>query len=197
MESLGPVPGTTPYLDVHADDAACWRYTAVMVLVQVLAFGRVSDNRTRRRTRRAAKAEREKNRHEQTECVEEPIDRKSGRIVTNGGLDGAADSIDETSDCHLLVNGHAVASRKSKSTRGPRPEYDLLKKVVAPDGRKADSEAKLTCSNENGIMSKGLFEESGNGASMKEPSEEGLMSEGLETESEASLTETSEEEMII
>lgn len=56
MESLGPVPASKPYMDMHADDQLCWSYTAIMVFIQLLVFGRVQDNRVRRKSARAAKA---------------------------------------------------------------------------------------------------------------------------------------------
>lgn len=120
-----------------------------MVVVQVLAFGKVQDNRVERRERKAAKAERERSRKEQIECAGEFIGRKSGKTM-NGGLDGVVDSIDESGDCY------------SRS--------------IAYDGK-----AKL-----NGAAATrvGLFEKA-------------AQTEGLEMESEASLTETSEEEMMI
>jgi hypothetical protein len=65
LQALGPVPGSTPYLDMHADEQLCWRYTAVMVVVQLLAIGSVKDNRGRRRGRLQRLAEgREKTREE-------------------------------------------------------------------------------------------------------------------------------------
>ncbi|KAI9850716.1 MAG: hypothetical protein M1838_005207 [Thelocarpon superellum] len=47
---VSPLPrygphATLPYLDVHANDNLCWSYTAFMVGVQLLAFGRVSGMR--------------------------------------------------------------------------------------------------------------------------------------------------------
>ncbi|TVY38379.1 hypothetical protein LOCC1_G006484 [Lachnellula occidentalis] len=54
MEHLGPVQGTTLYMDMHDDDQLCWKYTAVMVVVQLFAFGRVSEKRGQRKARKAA-----------------------------------------------------------------------------------------------------------------------------------------------
>ena len=114
----------------------------MMVVVQVLAFGRVQDNRVARRERKSAlKAEREK-RREVLELASEEM--KLAKSV--GGMDGAA-SIDEG--------------------------------------------ASLTSLNGNGLMNGGM-----NGAA-KMP-EKVTQAKGMdETESEASLTETSEEEMMI
>lgn len=61
FEVLGPPGNHDPYLDIHASDQLCWSYTAVMVVLQVLAYRRVSDNRELRRNISAArKAERER-----------------------------------------------------------------------------------------------------------------------------------------
>ncbi|PSS16505.1 hypothetical protein M430DRAFT_35283 [Amorphotheca resinae ATCC 22711] len=51
MESMGPVPGSKPYLDMHADDHLCWRYAVFMVVLQVLVYGRVQVNRIRTKSR--------------------------------------------------------------------------------------------------------------------------------------------------
>ncbi|KAG9243375.1 hypothetical protein BJ878DRAFT_120662 [Calycina marina] len=60
FESLGPVPGSKPFFDVHNNDQLCWGYTAVMVFVQALVFGKVQDNRIQRKAARVARTEREK-----------------------------------------------------------------------------------------------------------------------------------------
>jgi hypothetical protein len=44
IESLGPVPGSTLYLDMHANDRLCWKYTALMVLVQLLVMWKMHKN---------------------------------------------------------------------------------------------------------------------------------------------------------
>lgn len=54
-------------MDMHANDQLCWRYTAFMVVVQLIAFGGVSDKRGRRKARKAAILEREKLRREKTQ----------------------------------------------------------------------------------------------------------------------------------
>ena len=114
----------------------------MMVVVQVLAFGRVQDNRVARRERKSAlKAEREK-RREVLELASEEM--KLAKSV--GGMDGAA-SIDEGTG--------------------------------------------LTFMNGNGSMNGGV-----NGAA-KIPGKATQAEEMDEIESEASLTETSEEEMMI
>ncbi|KUJ16158.1 uncharacterized protein LY89DRAFT_75975 [Mollisia scopiformis] len=69
MESLGPSPGSTLYLDMHADDRLCWGYTGVMVVLQMLAIGRVQDNRDRRRAARTAKLEKERGNKEKLESM--------------------------------------------------------------------------------------------------------------------------------
>lgn len=85
IESIGPVRNAAPYLDMHADDQLCWGYTAVMVVVQVLAFGRVNENRVRRKSARAAEVERER-----LGAQEVGGDRKRNGHA-NGGVDGACD----------------------------------------------------------------------------------------------------------
>jgi hypothetical protein len=93
MESLGPLPGSTPFLDMHADDRLCWRYTILMVVVQLLSFVRVSDNRGRRKSaREAAKLERERLRKEKSEQIS---DHRMHVLTKASGigsyLDGACD----------------------------------------------------------------------------------------------------------
>ena len=120
-----------------------------MVVVQVLAFGRVQDNRVARRERRAAiKAERERMRKVEAERVGE--ERK---VVAKGmGVDGAQDSIEECEG-----NGHA-------------------------NGKMNGGFAGLNEAAKLSIMGP----------------EKATQREGVdEAESEESLTETSEEEMMI
>ena len=152
MESIGPVPGTTPYLDVHVDDALCWRYTAVMVVLQVLAFGRVSENRVQRRARKAAKVERERSWREQVECAGEAVDRKSSMMAMNNGLDGAANSIDENGDCHLGMNGHEVLNGKSKTNGTAHKMLDLSEEPVQIEELDMESETSLTETSEEEMM---------------------------------------------
>ena len=137
---------------MHADDALCWRYTAIMVVVQVLAFGRVQDNRVERRKRKAAKAEREKSRRDQVECAGEPDDRKSGANAMNGGLDGAGDSIDESVDCHMGLNAHEVISGKAKSNGVAHPIISLSEKRNQTEGLETESEASLTETSDEEMM---------------------------------------------
>ena len=93
MESLGPLPGSKLFLDMHADDKLCWRYTIVMVIVQLLSFIRVSDNRGRRRSaREAAKLERERVRKEKSEQIEQKKMHVVSQVSGIGSyLDGACD----------------------------------------------------------------------------------------------------------
>lgn len=61
LENLGPSITSGPYFDVHSNEQLCWGYTIFMVLVQVLAYGTVNDNRDQRKiAKAAAKAERER-----------------------------------------------------------------------------------------------------------------------------------------
>lgn len=51
LEDLGPLNNSKPCFDVHANDSLCWGYTMVMVVVQVLAFGKVSAARSARKVK--------------------------------------------------------------------------------------------------------------------------------------------------
>jgi hypothetical protein len=61
LENFGPAASLGPCFDVHNNGQLCLGYTALMVLVQILAYGKVNDTRVRKRSARAAaKAERER-----------------------------------------------------------------------------------------------------------------------------------------
>jgi hypothetical protein len=89
MESIGPVPGSVLYMDMHADDQLCWGYTFLMVLVQLFAFGRVQDNRSQRRERRERVRKERKERMERMERLERLGEQKS---ILVGAYDGSADT---------------------------------------------------------------------------------------------------------
>ena len=97
MESLGPLPGSDPFLDMHADDQLCWRYTIVMVIVQLFSFIRISDNRVRRRSaREAAKLERERIRKEKAEQKEQMKMHVPSKVSGIGSyLDGSCELPEE------------------------------------------------------------------------------------------------------
>ena len=97
MESLGPLPGSDPFLDMHADDKLCWRYTIVMVIVQLFSFIRISDNRVRRRSaREAAKLERERIRKEKAEQKEQMKMHVPSKVSGIGSyLDGSCELPEE------------------------------------------------------------------------------------------------------
>jgi hypothetical protein len=118
MENLGPLPGTKLFMDIHADEKLCWSYTAVMVFVQVLAFGHVQDNRVRRKSAKAAKIEREKARKEKLAAMEqERRERERGEQKSNGyvgGMDGMYDLLEEW-DGRNMVNGNGRANGVAKS----------------------------------------------------------------------------------
>ncbi|TVY87808.1 hypothetical protein LAWI1_G007504 [Lachnellula willkommii] len=134
MESIGPAHGTTLYMDMH-DDQLCWKYTAVMVVVQLFAFGRVSEKRGQRKARKAARLEKERLKKEKSEKSEKDLRQIISQAECN------AKSRDGT--CELPQNGAL--------------------KLASGNGH-ADDKVK--------------------NAGKK-----------LETESESSMTETSEEEM--
>lgn len=143
MESLGPLPGTKLAIDVHANEQLCWSYTAVMVLVQCLAFGRVQNNRVRRKSAKAAKIERERLRKEK--LTDDDLLQTAAKVqlasnIANHGTDGL-------------------------STSGKPEEY----------------------TNGKGHVTQSLLE-------LGEVRQNG---QRLELESEESMTETSEEEMMV
>ncbi|CAD6441266.1 58c5affb-ca0c-4fcb-8d11-31365e5198a9 [Sclerotinia trifoliorum] len=84
FESLGPLPGSQWAFDMHEDDALCWRYTAVMVIIQMWVFGRVSGNRISMKDARAVRIERERVRRERSAL----IDAESTSAKSTNGLDG-------------------------------------------------------------------------------------------------------------
>lgn len=123
MESLGPVRNAPPYLDMHADDQLCWGYTVVMVLVQVLAFGRVSDNRVQRKSAKAAKLERERIRKEKLEKAVEVRKQTASNVNghANGTLDGACDIPGEQKLPNGIANG-GMTNQVSSDER--RKDFD-------------------------------------------------------------------------
>jgi hypothetical protein len=139
MESLGPLPGSKPFLDMHADDKLCWRYTIVMVIVQLLSFIRVSDNRGRRRSaREAAKLERERLRKEKSEQIEQMKMRVVSQVSGIGSyLDGACDFPEEP-----YMNGTAHG------------EENGIVKIGKPDERRIESssDGSLTETSEEEMM---------------------------------------------
>ncbi|KAK2624470.1 hypothetical protein QTJ16_006420 [Diplocarpon rosae] len=89
MESIGPLRNAAPCLDMHADYRLCWSYTAVMVVLQIFAFGKVSNNRVRGTSVKAAKLERERTRKERLEEEMKPTPPKENGHINK--LDGAFD----------------------------------------------------------------------------------------------------------
>ena len=92
FEKLGPVPGSTLYMDIHADDQLCWKYTALMVVVQLVAFGKVSNNRGQRKAKKAARLEKERLKKEKSEKIDNErlqiVSKTEGHAI---GLVGACD----------------------------------------------------------------------------------------------------------
>jgi hypothetical protein len=121
MESLGPLPGSTPYMDMHADDTLCWRYTILMVFVQLLAFGRVSDNRVQRKNARAAaKVERERLRKEKSEKTEEIGAYNMAKVSGIGSyLDGTCD-FPENPHTNGFAKGNGAMNGDAKMSAGDK-----------------------------------------------------------------------------
>ncbi|RDL31950.1 uncharacterized protein BP5553_09352 [Venustampulla echinocandica] len=114
MEMLGPAPGSTPYLDMHSDDQlCCYGYTAIMVMVQIFAFGRVQDNRVRKRGAKAATSEREARRKEKLDILQE--DGVEASTKTNGVIRRSDGATNGNGKCDIartstLSNGGVEAS---------------------------------------------------------------------------------------
>ncbi|KAF7903811.1 uncharacterized protein EAF01_006860 [Botrytis porri] len=87
FESLGPLPGSQWALDMHENDALCWRYTAVMVVIQMWIFGRVSGNRISMKDAKAGRIERERARRERSAMIE----AESTSAKLTNGLDGTCE----------------------------------------------------------------------------------------------------------
>lgn len=51
---LGP-SANHPHLDIHASETLCWCYTVLIMIVQMIAFGRISDLREKRRESKRTK----------------------------------------------------------------------------------------------------------------------------------------------
>ena len=138
IEGLGPLPGSTPYMDMHADDTLCWRYTILMVFVQLLAFGRVSDNRVQRKTARAAaKAERERLRKEKSEKIEAIGVYTMAKVSGIGSyLDGTCD-FPEDHHTNGFANGNGAVNGDAKMSAGHK---------------KSDSEESMTETSEEEVI---------------------------------------------
>jgi hypothetical protein len=114
LERLGPVANSEPYLDMHANDQLCWSYTIFMVLVQLLAFGRVSDNRVKRRAVRAAKKERERQLKVAVEEAQHARREAAARVTS---LDGAVETAAIGNGvAKKPVSGHKVTESRVLST---------------------------------------------------------------------------------
>jgi hypothetical protein len=74
FERLGPVPGTSLLYDVHDHDQSLWVFTVMMVLLQVVVFEWVKENRAQMELARKANARKD-------------VNSKYGneRIIGNGG----------------------------------------------------------------------------------------------------------------
>lgn len=127
MESIGPLPGSTLYLDMHENDQLCWGYTVIMVLVQVFAFGRVSDNRTARKSARAARIERERLRRENLE--KRQLEKMHEVLQANGqalSLDGCQDLPQQNGNGNGVVpNGLKTPNRNGNAQMAPESEESM------------------------------------------------------------------------
>ena len=161
MDSLGPKRETGLYMDMHADDALCWRYTAVMVVVQILAIGRVQENREQKRARREAK------RAERLERVERERVGKTER------------------------------ERGSNLSEKENERVHIIGELNANGCKGMDGVVEVPAWEDKSRVNRGLLVdeiEFSNGGTNRKGKREKSESENS---SEESLTETSEEEMIV
>jgi Icc-related predicted phosphoesterase len=100
-------------MDMHADDQLCWRYTAIMVVVQLLAFGRIQDNRVQIKAKRAAKLDKEKKFKEKVAMEEE---RRAQMKI--GQVDGACDFFEDADRCVSPCTHGRATNGSAKSING-------------------------------------------------------------------------------
>jgi hypothetical protein len=112
LENLGPAALPGPYFDVHNNNQLCWGYTALMVLVQVLAYGKVNDTRVRKKSARAAaKAERER------QAAQE--DQKSiSQVCTTTTTDGHLSESDKPQNTTFSPYSNNVMNGRSQPAHG-------------------------------------------------------------------------------
>ncbi len=141
---------------MHADDQLCWKYTAIMVVAQLLVFGTVQDNRVRRKSAKAARLEREKlNREKKEERVRAMVSRANTHVI---GLDGTCSHPEE----HDLT-GCVIGKAYQNSSLG------MVKIIMQSMDDSDDGEEMST--------GEGSMEEGSTGeGSMTETSEEELFS---------------------
>lgn len=85
LERFGPAAHSDPYIDIHTNDQLCWGYTFLMVIIQLLAFGRVSDNRVHSRRRGVRRDRPNRRTHYQTtlDIIDEHVSIDAG-VPVNG-----------------------------------------------------------------------------------------------------------------
>ncbi|CZS89232.1 uncharacterized protein RAG0_00638 [Rhynchosporium agropyri] len=134
MESIGPIRNAPPYLDMHADEQLCWGYTVVMVLVQVLAFDRVNDNRVRRKSAKAAKLERERIRKEKLAILKAEVRIPAALKVNghgNGNLDGTCETPTQQNYSNGATNG-GLAKEDSSDERSDEAMTETSEEEMIP-----------------------------------------------------------------
>lgn len=108
LENLGPAAALGPYFDVHDNEQLCWGYTLLMVVVQILAYGKVNDTRVRKKSARAAaKAERERKAAQK----DQKVASESCKSATMNGHISESDKLKDTSlspHTKKTTNGHSA-----------------------------------------------------------------------------------------
>ncbi|KAI9733807.1 MAG: hypothetical protein M1818_007074 [Claussenomyces sp. TS43310] len=107
LERFGPMAHSDAYFDLHLNDYLCWGYTILMVFVQIMVFGKVSDNRVQRKA-----ARRERDRSIGMKCDERKIGDMEG-VVEETSIDGPRDLLDGTTP--RGGNGHASRANEDST----------------------------------------------------------------------------------
>jgi hypothetical protein len=126
LQNLGPASAPGPYFDVHNNDQLCWGYTLLMVVVQILAYGKVNDTRVRKKSARAAaKAERER------KAAQKDQKLVSG-LCTSGKMDGHISESDKLQDATLsphtknAMNGYSAAPHDECTAPGSKVDLQNI-----------------------------------------------------------------------
>lgn len=101
-------------MNMHDDDQLCWKYTAVMVVVQLFAFGRVSEKRGQRKARKAARLEKERLKKEKSEKAEKDLQQIISQAECSAkGWDGTCEF--PLNGALKLASGNGHANDKLKN----------------------------------------------------------------------------------
>jgi hypothetical protein len=126
LQNLGPASAPGPYFDVHKNDQLCWGYTLLMVVVQILAYGKVNDTRVRKKSARAAaKAERERKAAQKDQKL---VSELCASRKMNGHISESDKLKDVTLSSHTkdAMNGHSSASHDKCTASGGKVDLQNI-----------------------------------------------------------------------